>query len=245
MLDLERLCEMVVQSMNYISETGKYDLLPSLYAHFESDDESAADTAVLELTKKKTEFVAVRFGNVLGSNGSVVPLFEEQIKNGGPVTVTHPDIIRYFMLIPEAVSLVLQAGAYANGGEIFILDMGSPVKIRELAENLIRLSGHIPGEDIEIKYTGLRDGEKLYEELLISEEGIQKTESNLIYVARPMEFDSDYLFKRLAEVKEVIETAPNEDIVEVVKELVPTFVPNNVAYNKEMSEKKNKEEVCV
>jgi FlaA1/EpsC-like NDP-sugar epimerase len=149
------------------------------------------------------------------------------------------------MLIPEAVSLVLQAGAYAEGGEIFILDMGSPVKIRELAENLIRLSGHVPGEDIEIKYTGLRDGEKLYEELLISEEGIQKTQNDLIYVARPMEFDSDYLFRRLAEVKEVIETAPNEDIVEVVKELVPTFVPNNVAYNKEMSEKKNKEEVCV
>ena len=208
----KRICEMIVQSFNKISET---------------------------------DFVAVRFGNVLGSNGSVIPLFKEQIENGGPVTVTHPDIIRYFMLIPEAVSLVLQAGAYAEGGEIFILDMGSPVKIRELAENLIRLSGHVPGEDIEIKYTGLRDGEKLYEELLISEEGIQKTQNDLIYVARPMEFDSDYLFKRLAEVKEVIETAPNEDIVEVVKELVPTFVPNNVAYNKEMSEKKNKEEVCV
>lgn len=192
-----------------------------------------------------TDFVAVRFGNVLGSNGSVIPLFKEQIENGGPVTVTHPDIIRYFMLIPEAVSLVLQAGAYAEGGEIFILDMGSPVKIRELAENLIRLSGHVPGEDIEIKYTGLRDGEKLYEELLISEEGIQKTQNDLIYVARPMEFDSDYLFKRLAEVKEIIETAPNEEIVEVVKELVPTFVPNNVAYNKELSEKKKQEEVCV
>ena len=208
----KRICEMIVQSFNKISET---------------------------------DFVAVRFGNVLGSNGSVIPLFKEQIENGGPVTVTHPDIIRYFMLIPEAVSLVLQAGAYAEGGEIFILDMGSPVKIRELAENLIRLSGHVPGEDIEIKYTGLRDGEKLYEELLISEEGIQKTQNDLIYIARPMEFDSDHLFKRLAEVKEVIETAPNEDIVEVVKELVPTFVPNNVAYNKDMSEKKNKEEACV
>ncbi len=187
--------------------------------------------------KSETDFVAVRFGNVLGSNGSVIPLFKEQIESGGPVTVTHPDIIRYFMLIPEAVSLVLQAGANAKGGEIFILDMGSPVKIRELAENLIRLSGHIPGEDIEIKYTGLRDGEKLYEELLISEEGIQKTESNLIYVARPMEFDSEKLFRRLDEMKENIETASNKEIVDVIKELVPTFTPNNIAYNDAKEEK--------
>lgn len=187
--------------------------------------------------KSETDFVAVRFGNVLGSNGSVIPLFKAQIEAGGPVTVTHPDIIRYFMLIPEAVSLVLQAGAYANGGEIFILDMGSPVKIRELAENLIRLSGHIPGEDIEIKYTGLRDGEKLYEELLISEEGIQKTQNDLIYVARPMEFDSERLFERLAEVKAEIEGLKDSEVVDIIKELVPTFIPNNVAYNKEMNEK--------
>ncbi len=192
--------------------------------------------------KSNTDFVAVRFGNVLGSNGSVIPLFKEQIESGGPVTVTHPDIIRYFMLIPEAVSLVLQAGANAKGGEIFILDMGSPVKIRELAENLIRLSGHIPGEDIEIKYTGLRDGEKLYEELLISEEGIQKTESNLIYVARPMEFDSEKLFLRLDEMKKDIETASNKEIVDVIKELVPTFTPNNTAYN---GSEKEKETVTV
>ena len=177
-----------------------------------------------------TDFVAVRFGNVLGSNGSVIPLFKEQIENGGPVTVTHPDIIRYFMLIPEAVSLVLQAGAYANGGEIFILDMGSPVKIRELAENLIRLSGHIPGEDIEIKYTGLRDGEKLYEELLISEEGIQKTQNDLIYVARPMEFDSEKLFEKLSELKAMLESADSVEIVNVIKALVPTFKPQNEAY---------------
>lgn len=186
--------------------------------------------------KSETDFVAVRFGNVLGSNGSVIPLFKEQIENGGPVTVTHPDIIRYFMLIPEAVSLVLQAGAYAQGGEIFILDMGSPVKIRELAENLIRLSGHIPGEDIEIKYTGLRDGEKLYEELLISEEGIQKTQNDLIYVARPMEFDSEKLFEKISYMREIMEGATSRQIVDVVKELVPTFNPQNEAFKDEAKE---------
>ncbi len=208
----KRVCEMIVQSFNKISET---------------------------------DFVAVRFGNVLGSNGSVIPLFKEQIENGGPVTVTHPDIIRYFMLIPEAVSLVLQAGAYANGGEIFILDMGSPVKIRELAENLIRLSGYVPGEDIEIKYTGLRDGEKLYEELLISEEGIQKTQNDLIYVARPMDFDSDKLFKRLTELKEILDTGEATEIVDVIKELVPTFNPQNVAYKSTEKNEANGDEIRV
>ncbi len=194
--------------------------------------------------KSETEYVAVRFGNVLGSNGSVIPLFKEQIEKGGPVTVTHPDIIRYFMLIPEAVSLVLQAGAYANGGEIFILDMGLPVKIRELAENLIRLSGHVPGVDIEIKYTGLRDGEKLYEELLISEEGIQKTQNNLIYIARPMEFDSERLFNRIDYMREIMEGASGREIVDIVKELVPTFNPQNIAFKDEVEEKKeDKEEV--
>ena len=199
--------------------------------------------------KSDTEYVAVRFGNVLGSNGSVIPLFKEQIEKGGPVTVTHPDIIRYFMLIPEAVSLVLQAGAYANGGEIFILYMGSPVKIRELAENLIRLSGHVPGEDIEIKYTGLRDGEKLYEELLISEEGIQKTQNNLIYIARPMEFDSERLFKRIDYMREIMEGATGREIVDIVKELVPTFNPQNAAFKDEVEEVKEtaeeKEEIHV
>lgn len=218
-----------------------------------STDKAVNPTNVMGATKRicemivqsfnkssETDFVAVRFGNVLGSNGSVIPLFKEQIENGGPVTVTHPDIIRYFMLIPEAVSLVLQAGAYAKGGEIFILDMGSPVKIRELAENLIRLSGHIPGEDIEIKYTGLRDGEKLYEELLISEEGIQKTQNDLIYVARPMEFDSDRLFSRLSDLRAIVDTADSHEIVDIIKELVPTFNHNNAAYNKELQA--NKEE---
>ena len=208
-----------------------------------STDKAVNPTNVMGATKRicemivqsfnknsKTEYVAVRFGNVLGSNGSVIPLFKEQIEKGGPVTVTHPDIIRYFMLIPEAVSLVLQAGAYANGGEIFILDMGSPVKIRELAENLIRLSGHVPGEDIEIKYTGLRDGEKLYEELLISEEGIQKTQNNLIYIARPMEFDSENLFNKIDYMRDIMEGASGREIVDIVKELVPTFKPQNVAF---------------
>ncbi len=220
-----------------------------------STDKAVNPTNVMGATKRicemivqsfnknsKTEYVAVRFGNVLGSNGSVIPLFKEQIEKGGPVTVTHPDIIRYFMLIPEAVSLVLQAGAYANGGEIFILDMGSPVKIRELAENLIRLSGHVPGEDIEIKYTGLRDGEKLYEELLISEEGIQKTQNNLIYIARPMEFDSDRLFNRIDYMREIMEGATGREIVDIVKELVPTFNPQNVAFKDEDEVEEKKEE---
>lgn len=205
-----------------------------------STDKAVNPTNVMGATKRicemivqsfnktsKTEFVAVRFGNVLGSNGSVIPLFKEQIENGGPVTVTHPEIIRYFMLIPEAVSLVLQAGAYAKGGEIFILDMGSPVKIRELAENLIRLAGYTPGVDMEIKYTGLREGEKLYEELLISEEGIQKTENDLIYIARPMDFDSERLFRKIDYAKEIMESASGVEIVEIIKELVPTFRPNN------------------
>lgn len=171
-----------------------------------------------------TEFVAVRFGNVLGSNGSVIPLFKKQIAEGGPVTVTHPDIIRYFMTIPEAVSLVLQAGAYAKGGEIFILDMGDPVKIADLAKNLIRLSGLRVGEDIEIKYTGLRPGEKLYEELLMDEEGMQDTDNQLIHIGKPIEMDEQKFMQQLARLKE----AANEDsdtIRRMVKEIVPTYQP--------------------
>lgn len=170
-----------------------------------------------------TEFVAVRFGNVLGSNGSVIPLFKKQIAEGGPVTVTHPDIIRYFMTIPEAVSLVLQAGAYAKGGEIFVLDMGEPVKIADLAKNLIRFSGFKVGEDIEIKYTGLRPGEKLYEELLMDEEGLQATDNNLIHIGKPIDMNEAVFMRQLKELKAASEK-DSEAIRQMVKEMVPTYV---------------------
>ncbi|MEJ8734553.1 polysaccharide biosynthesis protein [Mediterraneibacter sp. ICN-202921] len=170
----------------------------------------------------RTEFVAVRFGNVLGSNGSVIPLFKKQMAAGGPVTVTHPDIIRYFMTIPEAVSLVLQAGALAKGGEIFVLDMGEPVKIADLAKNLIRLSGYTLGVDMDIVYTGLRPGEKLYEEILTKEEGLKKTANNLIYVGKPLEFNEVHF---LSELKLLEEAAADEqrDVKEIVSRIVPTY----------------------
>lgn len=170
----------------------------------------------------RTEYVIVRFGNVLGSNGSVIPLFKKQMEAGGPVTVTHPDIIRYFMTIPEAVSLVLQAGAYAHGGEIFVLDMGEPVKIADLAKNLIRLSGYTLGVNMEIKYTGLRPGEKLYEELLTKEEGLQKTANDLIFIGKPLEFDEVHFLSQLRELeKAAMEESP--DIKEKVAGIIPTY----------------------
>ena len=170
----------------------------------------------------KTEFVAVRFGNVLGSNGSVIPLFKKQIAEGGPVTVTHKDIIRYFMTIPEAVSLVLQAGAYARGGEIFVLEMGAPVRIDDMARNLIRLSGYTPDVDIKIEYTGLRPGEKLYEELLMAEEGMKETANKLIHIGKPIEMDEETFFDKLAELKEACYN-DDERIKEKAQKLVPTY----------------------
>lgn len=171
-----------------------------------------------------TEFVAVRFGNVLGSNGSVIPLFKKQIAAGGPVTVTHPDIIRYFMTIPEAVSLVLQAGVYAKGGEIFVLDMGEPVKILDLAKNLIQLSGYKVDEDIKIEFTGLRPGEKLYEELLMSEEGLMDTENKLIHVGKPIEFDETLFYVQLNQLKQAVESEC-DDVRTLIQEIVPTYSP--------------------
>ena len=174
--------------------------------------------------RSKTDFVAVRFGNVLGSNGSVIPLFKKQIEQGGPVTVTHPDIIRYFMTIPEAVSLVLQAGAYAKGGEIFVLDMGEPMKILDLAKNLIRLSGYDPDVDIPIIFTGLRPGEKLYEELLMDEEGLQDTPNKLIHIGKPIEFDMERFEEQLEELYPIA-NQDGDRIREAVMKIVTTYHP--------------------
>ena len=176
-----------------------------------------------QTTSSNTEFVAVRFGNVLGSNGSVVPLFKEQIKKGGPVTVTHPDIIRYFMTIPEATSLILQAASFAHGGEIFVLDMGEPVKILTLAENVIKLSGKKPYEEIKIEFTGLRPGEKLYEELLMGEEGLTKTENNKIFIGKQVEIDTEVFMANLNDLREIAYSNDNDKCVAYLEELVPTF----------------------
>ena len=240
----KRLCEMVIQSMDAISKAGRTDLLPMLHAHvdemtdgmLENDpiDEIAVDNiesseavkieSVGNKDRNGTQFVAVRFGNVLGSNGSVIPLFKKQIEAGGPVTVTHPDIIRYFMTIPEAVSLVLQAGTYAWGGEIFVLDMGAPVKIDTLARNLIRLSGYKPDVDIKIVYSGLRPGEKLFEEKLMAEEGMMKTDNELIHIGKPIPFDTETFLGQLGELARASYNN-DENIVEMVEKIVPTFSP--------------------
>lgn len=215
----KRLCEMVVQTLDKVGKlqaAGKELKEPVLGVH-------AEDTTIFDgKSKKPTEFVAVRFGNVLGSNGSVIPLFKKQIEDGGPVTVTHPDIIRYFMTIPEAVSLVLQAGAYAKGGEIFILDMGDPVRIDDLARNLIKLSGLTPDVDVDIQYTGLRPGEKLYEEKLMAEEGMQKTANKLIHIAKPIEMDVDKFFADIQSLYELCYDN-SENIREAVAEMVDTY----------------------
>lgn len=208
----KRLCEMVIQTFDRLVKENKTDLLPQSFLNEE----------VKLPANPKTEFVAVRFGNVLGSNGSVIPLFKKQIEEGGPVTVTHPDIIRYFMTIPEAVSLVLLAGTKAKGGEIFVLDMGEPVKIVDLAKNLIKLSGH--KDDIKIEFTGLRPGEKLYEEKLMAEEGLEKTDNDLIHVGKPIAFDELTFINELTSLFE-ISNNNDEKIWKCVEEIVTTYHP--------------------
>ena len=216
----KRLCEMIIQTMDKVARTGDISVLP----HVTSHEGSQRSTLALAPDAPHTEFVAVRFGNVLGSNGSVIPLFKKQIAEGGPVTVTHPDIIRYFMTIPEAVSLVLQSATYAKGGEIFVLDMGEPMKIDTLARNLIKLAGFKPDVDIKIQYTGLRPGEKLYEEKLMSEEGLKKSENKLIHIAQPIEMDTELFLRHLDELIAVSATN-SEEIREVVQRAVPTYHP--------------------
>ena len=218
----KRLCEMVVQSFDYMIKAGKAQEIPVLFAHAKEEDDSMNDLQCPQ--DVQTEFVAVRFGNILGSNGSVIPLFKKQIAAGGPVTVTHPDIIRYFMTIPEAVSLVLQAGTYAKGGEIFVLDMGSPVKIDTLARNLIKLSGHKPDEDIMIQYTGLRPGEKLFEEKLMAEEGLKKTDNELIHIGCPIPFDTETFLEQLEELLKAC-YGNSKEIRDMVASMVSTYRP--------------------
>ncbi len=215
----KRLCEMVIQAMDAKIRAGKAEEIPQLFTH---EGQLISEKNREALRQTKTELVAVRFGNVLGSNGSVIPVFRRQIEQGGPVTVTHPDIIRYFMTIPEAVSLVMQAGTYAQGGEIYVLDMGSPVKIDTLARNLIRLSGFKPDVDIKIEYSGLRPGEKLYEEKLMAEEGIQRTANDLIYIGKPIAFDNEVFLSQLENLMDAA-YKNKENIRDIVKEMVSTY----------------------
>ena len=215
----KRLCEMVIQSFDKLVRAGAYDKLPRLFTHRE-DALKEEEPTLPEFSP--TEFVAVRFGNVLGSNGSVIPLFKKQIAQGGPVTVTDKRIIRYFMTIPEAVSLVLQAASFADGGEIFVLEMGEPVKIDDMARNLIRLSGYKPDVDIKIVYTGLRPGEKLYEELLMDEEGLKDTQNKMIHIGRPIEMDDRWFEEKLRELEQAC-TGESDRIRELVAQMVPTY----------------------
>jgi len=219
----KRACEKIIFCFDTMIKEGRAKEIPQLFTHWMQSHVSK-DHVQQNVEQARTEFVAVRFGNVLGSNGSVIPLFKKQIAEGGPVTVTHPDIIRYFMTIPEAVSLVLQAGTYAKGGEIFVLDMGSPVKIDTLARNLIKLSGLRPDVDIEIQYTGLRPGEKLYEEKLMAEEGLTKTANDLIHVGKPISFDIDEFITQLDHLMYAA-YANKKNIRELLQEMVPTFHP--------------------
>ncbi len=236
----KRLCEMVIQSFDQMIKEGRAGEIPALFEHHSgkyNEDELSqrnnGDETLFLPERIKTEFVAVRFGNVLGSNGSVVPKFKKQIAAGGPVTVTHPDIIRYFMTIPEAVSLVLQAGVYARGGEIFVLEMGTPVKIDTLARNLIKLSGYRPDTDIQIEYTGLRPGEKLYEEKLMAEEGMKTTPNKLIYIGSPIDFDHDAFLRDIKELMEICYNNEDDKIRAFIKKIVPTYAQAENGINTE------------
>ncbi|MDO5131376.1 MAG: nucleoside-diphosphate sugar epimerase/dehydratase [Eubacteriales bacterium] len=222
----KRLCEMIIQSFDQKIKEGRASEIPQLFTH-EGVENADRDGTGRIFRDIRTEFVAVRFGNVLGSNGSVIPIFKKQIEKGGPVTVTHPDIIRYFMTIPEAVSLVMLAGTYAKGGEIFVLDMGSPVKIDTLARNLIRLSGYKPDVDIRIEYTGLRPGEKLYEEKLMAEEGLKKTENALIHIGCPIPFEVNVFLRQLDNLMRVSYANQEEKIISLVEQTVSTYHPAN------------------
>jgi FlaA1/EpsC-like NDP-sugar epimerase len=232
----KRLCEMIIQCFNAKIKAGKADEIPQLFTHvgYENADKDGTGKVFQDI---KTEFVAVRFGNVLGSNGSVISVFKKQIARGGPVTVTHPDVIRYFMTIPEAVSLVMLAGTYASGGEIFVLDMGRPVKIDTMAKNLIKLAGFRPGVDIQIAYTGLRPGEKLYEEKLMTEEGLRKTENKLIHIGNPISLDHD---RFLVELQALMDAAYNNraDIRDQLMAMVSTYRPYDAPQPASGEEKK-------
>lgn len=221
----KRICEMIIQTMNEEAARKATWSLPVICR-----DHSGTRQ---KLDGLKTQFVAVRFGNVLGSNGSVIPLFKKQIEAGGPVTVTHPDIVRYFMTIQEAVSLVLEAAAYAHGGEIFVLDMGEPMKIDDLAKNLIRMSGRKPGEDIQIEYTGLRPGEKLYEEKLMAEEGLEKTSNKLIHIGKPIQFDRDRFLETLPVLYDIAMDNDEEKLLMMVTHLVTTYSPDWESFREE------------
>ena len=222
----KRLCEMIIQSFDSKIKEGRASEIPQLFTHVGTENADRDGTG--EIFKNiKTEFVAVRFGNVLGSNGSVIPIFKKQIEKGGPVTVTHPDIIRYFMTIPEAVSLVMLAGTYAHGGEIFVLDMGSPVRIDTLARNLIRLSGYKPDVDIKVEYTGLRPGEKLYEEKLMAEEGLRKTDNELIHIGCPIPFETNTFLLQLNSLMNAAYANKEDSIRGMVEKIVSTYHPAN------------------
>lgn len=237
----KRLCEMVIQAFDAKIKAGEAEQIPQLFTHWM--DSKVQSMEVMEnLKNAKTEFVAVRFGNVLGSNGSVIPLFKKQIEAGGPVTVTHPEIIRYFMTIPEAVNLVMQAGTYAKGGEIFVLDMGEPVKIDTLARNLIRLSGHTPDDDIKIEYTGLRPGEKLFEEKLMAEEGLKKTANKLIHIGMPIPFDIDIFLSKLDNLMEKA-YKNKKNIRELVADMVSTYHPEGDKNVTKTDEEKKEERI--